>query len=171
MGNVTAFCGTCHESIRRPAQRLYVTSLILHQLILMNVHYRQRVLNSFPVTVWPVSYARVSIFRYKESYVTGSPLTAVQAATAAYSCYHCRQVGHIHYQTLGLPSCSTNPHRSIFLHYVMGWHSCGHLLQPILTAAPLHLVFQPSFPQALPQLCYNPRHLVFKTRFLMHSHG
>ena len=29
---------------------------------------------------------------------------------------------------------STNPHGGIFLHYVMGWYPCGHLLLHILTA-------------------------------------
>ena len=29
---------------------------------------------------------------------------------------------------------STNPHGDIFLHYVIDWHSCGHLLLHILTA-------------------------------------
>jgi len=33
----------------------------------------------------------------------------------------------------GPPCSSTNPHGSIFLHYVMAWHSCGRFLLPILT--------------------------------------
>ena len=68
------------------------------------------------------------------------------------------------------PSCSTNPHAAIFLHYFMVWHSCGHLLLlPILTAAHylraiLFFTFQPRpvfLRHSLLAILLPPRHLVF----------
>jgi hypothetical protein len=67
------------------------------------------------------------------------------------------------------PSSSTDPHGGIFVHYVMGWHSCNRLLLTVITAQtcfpntsfsgnptarlqPSPSCFQPRMPLALPLL-------------------
>ena len=106
--------------------------------------------------------SQANLSRCKDSYITscsnqGCPLTPSRRPQRHYSFTTAKSSGyrsHLLHQTRNPPSCSTNPNGgtvAIFLHYVMGWHSCGHLLLPILTAPSRHLAFptMSRLPQAL----------------------
>jgi len=110
--------------------------------------------------------SQANLSHCKDSYITsccnqGCPSYTLTAATASLLLYHCQNFGVPFTYATPTPyptSCSTNPHGGILLHYVMGWHSCVHLLLllPILTAVPRHVAFHfpttPGLHQALQRL-------------------